>query len=130
MVNHGILRHVLILVLNTCFIHLLKKGIIERTIEYFKDRTESFDDYYPCKNTIYAILYDLTHVRNWLGLFVFMHNADILSIKFMTLVRLMRGEIASVNTALPSPVNSAEVPCLRINNIMMLLQERQVLEHP
>jgi len=31
------------------------------------------------------------HVHNWLGLFVFMHNADILHIKFMKLVRLMRG---------------------------------------
>jgi putative transposase len=73
--------------------HLLhtsfEKSIIERTIEYFKDRTEHFDDYYPCKNTIQ---YDLIHVHNWLGLFVFMHNADILDIKFMTLVRLMRGE--------------------------------------
>ena len=75
--------------------HLLhspfEKSIIERTIEYFKDRTESFDDYYHCKNTIQ---YDLTHGHNWLGLFVFMHNADILHIKFVTLVRLMRGERA------------------------------------
>jgi len=75
--------------------HLLhtsfEKSIIERTIEYFKDRTENFDDYYPCKNTIQ---YDLTHVHNWLGLFVFMHNADILHIKFMTLVRLVRGDRA------------------------------------
>ena len=53
----------------------LEKSITERSIEYFKDRTENFDDYYPCKTTIQ---YDLTHVRNWLiSLFVFMHNADI-----------------------------------------------------
>jgi len=75
--------------------HLLhspfEKSIIERTIEYFKDRTEIFDDYYPCKNTIQ---YDLIHVHKCLGLFVFMHNADILHIKFMTLVRMMRGERA------------------------------------
>ena len=75
--------------------HLLhspfEKSIIERTIEYFKDRTEIFDDYYPCKNTIQ---YDLTHVHNWLGLFVSMHNADILNIKFMTLARLMGGQAA------------------------------------
>jgi putative transposase len=25
-----------------------EKSIIERTIEYVKDRTEQFDDYYPC----------------------------------------------------------------------------------
>jgi hypothetical protein len=64
---------------------------MERTIEYFKDRIESFNDYYPCNITIQ---YALTHVHNWRGLFVFMHNADILNIKFMTLVRLMRGERA------------------------------------
>jgi putative transposase len=69
----------------------LEKSIIERTIEYFKDRTETFDDYYPCKSTIQ---YDLIHVHNWLGLFVFMHNADTLGIKFMDLVRLMEGERA------------------------------------
>jgi putative transposase len=61
----------------------LEKSITERSIEYFKDRTENFDDYYPCKTTI---RYDLTQVHNWLSLFVFMHNADILHIKFMTLV--------------------------------------------
>ena len=75
--------------------HLLhspfEKSIIERTIEYFKDRTEIFDDYYPCKNTIQ---YDLTHVHNWLGLFVSMHSADILNIKFMTLARLMGRQAA------------------------------------
>ena len=49
-----------------------EKSIIERAIEYFEDRTESFDDYYPCKN---IIQYDLTHVRDWLGLCFFMHNA-------------------------------------------------------
>ena len=26
----------------------LEKSLIERVIQYFKDRTESFDDYYPC----------------------------------------------------------------------------------
>ena len=26
-----------------------EKSIIERTIEYLKDRTECFDDYFPCK---------------------------------------------------------------------------------
>ncbi len=28
----------------------LEKNLIERVIQYFKDRTESFDDYYPCNN--------------------------------------------------------------------------------
>jgi putative transposase len=74
--------------------HLLhisfEKSVIERTIEYFKDRTENFDDYYPCKHKNG----DLSHVNNWLDLFVFIHNADILHIKFMDLVLLMRGERA------------------------------------
>ena len=30
----------------------LEKSITERSIEYLKDRTENFDDYYPCKTTI------------------------------------------------------------------------------
>ena len=25
-----------------------EKSLIERAIQYFKDRTEHFDDYYPC----------------------------------------------------------------------------------
>jgi putative transposase len=65
-----------------------EKSIIERTIEYFKDRTENFDDYYPCCR--HDIEYDLTHVHNWLSMFVFMHNVHIQHIKFMNLVRLMR----------------------------------------
>ena len=67
----------------------LEKSIIERSIEYFKDRTENFDDEPCCRHDME---YDLTHVHNWLALFGFMHNADILHIKFMKLVRLMRGK--------------------------------------
>lgn len=26
----------------------LEKSLIERVVQYFKDRTECFDDYYPC----------------------------------------------------------------------------------
>jgi putative transposase len=29
-----------------------EKSIIERTIQYIKDRTERFDDYFPCKKKI------------------------------------------------------------------------------
>ncbi|MGZ5509108.1 MAG: hypothetical protein ACXWFC_01355 [Nitrososphaeraceae archaeon] len=28
----------------------LEKSLIERMMQYFKDRTECFDDYYPCIN--------------------------------------------------------------------------------
>ena len=58
---------------------------------YRSVRTENFDDYYSCRH---KIEWDLSHVTNWLGLFVFMHNADILNMEFMTLVRLMGGERA------------------------------------
>ncbi len=33
-----------------------QKSIIERTIKYLKDRTECFDDYFPCKrNKIFKL---------------------------------------------------------------------------
>ena len=49
-----------------------EKSLIERTMQYIKDRTESFDDYFPCrlKNC------KLNHVRNWLNLFVNYHNEE------------------------------------------------------
>jgi putative transposase len=54
-----------------------EKSIIERAMEYVKDRTENFDDYYPCiKENC-----NLKHVYNWIGLFVFMYNAMRFSIK-------------------------------------------------
>ena len=32
-----------------------ERSIIERTIQYIKDRTESFDDYFPCqKDNLYT----------------------------------------------------------------------------
>ena len=50
-----------------------EKSIIERTMQYIKDRTESFDDYFPCrvKNC------KLKHVHNWLRLFIDYHNREI-----------------------------------------------------
>jgi putative transposase len=55
----------------------LEKSLIERTMQYIKDRTENFDDYFPCriKNC------KLKHVRNWLRLFVDYHNREIKSVK-------------------------------------------------
>jgi putative transposase len=64
------------------FLHLkhrlhspLEKCLIERVMQYFKDRTENFDDYYPCvakKNNC-----DLQHVCNWIKLFIYLYNAKI-----------------------------------------------------
>jgi putative transposase len=50
-----------------------EKGMIERTMQYIKDRPESFDDYFPCrlKNC------KLKQVLNGLNLFVDYHNKEI-----------------------------------------------------
>ena len=55
----------------------LEKSLIERTMQYIKDRTESFDDYFPCKSKNCK----LKHVRNWLQLFVDYHNNEIKMLK-------------------------------------------------
>jgi putative transposase len=52
-----------------------EKSIIERTIQYVKDRTECFDDYFPCRSGRRC---KLEHVMHWLNLFVDMHNEIIL----------------------------------------------------
>lgn len=60
--------------------HLLhspyEKSIVERTIEYLKDRTEAFDDYYPCMK---VEICNFRHVHKWLILFVFMYNTIVKS---------------------------------------------------
>jgi putative transposase len=47
-----------------------KSIIIERTIRSIKDRTESFDDYFPCTKSKCK----LQHIRNWFNLFVGCYN--------------------------------------------------------
>lgn len=56
----------------------VEKSLIERKMQYIKDRTESFDDYFPCrlKNC------KLKHVKNWLNLFVDYHNKELKSVKW------------------------------------------------
>ena len=54
-----------------------EKSIIERTMQYIKDRTESFDDYFPCKLKHCK----LKHVQHWLRFFVDYHNREIKPIK-------------------------------------------------
>ena len=47
-----------------------EKSLMERVNQYFKDRTEGFDDYYPCiKDEC-----NLFHVYNWIQFFVSMYN--------------------------------------------------------
>jgi transposase-like protein len=52
-----------------------EKNIIERTMQYIKDRTESFDDYLSCKKNKCK----LNHINQWLKLFVYKHNKEIIS---------------------------------------------------
>jgi putative transposase len=52
-----------------------EKNIIERIIQYIKDRTEYFDDYFPCRKKNCK----LKHVRRWFDWFVFHYNRNIMS---------------------------------------------------
>ena len=38
-----------------------EKSIIERTMQYIKDRTEEFDNYFPCKKNKCR----LNHIKQW-----------------------------------------------------------------
>jgi putative transposase len=51
-----------------------EKSIIERTMQYIKDRTECFDDYFPCRKKKCK----LNHVKQWLNLFIDQHNKQII----------------------------------------------------
>ena len=54
---------------------LYEKSIIERTMQYIKDRTEGFDDYFPCRKKKCK----LKHVRQWLNLFADYYNKELTS---------------------------------------------------
>jgi hypothetical protein len=51
---------------------------IERTMQYIKDRTESFDDYFPCRKKNCKLL----HVWNRLNLFIGYHNKQLQIVKW------------------------------------------------
>ncbi|HEY6536490.1 MAG TPA: hypothetical protein VIY08_11945 [Candidatus Nitrosocosmicus sp.] len=51
-----------------------EKSLIERTMQYIKDRIECFDDYFPCRKNKCKI----KHVNQWLKLFVYQHNKEIM----------------------------------------------------
>ena len=66
----------------------LEKSLMERVNQYFKDRTESFDDYYPCMQDEC----NLFHVYNWIQFFVSMYN-DMISKKYYFIKKVNeRGE--------------------------------------
>ena len=66
-----------------------EKSIIEKSIQYFLDTTECFDDYYPCRC---MGCYKIYHVYKLTALFTCMRNAAIRHIKFTTMIRLLRGD--------------------------------------
>ena len=51
----------------------LEKSLIERTMQYIKDRTESFDDYFPCRKENCK----LEHIKQWIKAFAWHHNNNI-----------------------------------------------------
>ncbi|MDR4491510.1 MAG: DDE-type integrase/transposase/recombinase [Candidatus Nitrosocosmicus sp.] len=51
----------------------LEKSLIERTIQYIKDRTESFDDYFPYRKQNCK----LEHIKQWITVFAWHHNNNI-----------------------------------------------------
>jgi transposase-like protein len=63
-----------------------EKSIVERVVQYLKDRVEGFDDYFPCMKQEY----DLSHAYNWVAVFVFLHNGIVRShIRFRLLAHIM-----------------------------------------
>jgi len=51
----------------------IEKSLMERVNQYFKDRIECFDDYYPCTRNEC----NLFHVHNWIQFFVSIYNDTI-----------------------------------------------------
>ena len=51
----------------------MEKSLIERKMQYIKDRTESFDDYFPCRKENC----NLAHVKQWFNLFAYEYNRGI-----------------------------------------------------
>jgi putative transposase len=72
----GIHRKHVVLKLNHHIHSSFEKSIIERTMQYIEDRTENFDDYFPCKKKNKC---KLNHVKQWLNLFIDQHNKEITS---------------------------------------------------
>ena len=47
-----------------------EKSLIERSIQYIKDRTECFDDYFPCRKNNCK----LEHIKQWMNVYGHYHN--------------------------------------------------------
>lgn len=61
-------------------------NLMERFIQQIKDRTECFDEYYPCK----CMSCKIYHLNEWTHLFMFIRSAAIRHIKFTIMIILRR----------------------------------------
>ena len=59
----------------------LEKSLMERVNQYFKDRIECSDDYYPCIQKDNGC--NLFHVHNWIQFFVSIYNDTIYKDEFI-----------------------------------------------
>ena len=73
----------------------LENSLMERVNQYFKDRIESFDDYYPCMQNDCNLL----HVHNWIQFFVSMYN-DTTTRNNEFEIKLMEVIVSKINKAL------------------------------
>jgi transposase-like protein len=64
------------------------KNIMERFIQQIKDRTECFDDHFPCRKKEDC---DREHVWNWLKLFIIYLHMGMDRIRFMTFLAIGGG---------------------------------------
>ena len=55
------------------------KNLMERFVQYLKDRTECFDDHFPCQKEDC----DMQHVWNWLKMFLLYQNMAADRIRFI-----------------------------------------------
>ena len=97
--------------------------VVERIIEYLKDRTEAFDDYFPC---IRNGLCSMQHVYKWLILFVFMHNNRISSNPILILLKEVKG------VKLAEPASSKDYGysiCDRIFDSIETLNSHKRMDH-
>ena len=56
-------------------------------MQYFKDRTGSFDDYYPCRKIDNNDDCSIDHVYNWIELFVSIYNNKIVTKNIFILIK-------------------------------------------
>jgi putative transposase len=66
------------------------KNLMERFVQQIKDRTECFDDHFPCRRRRKENC-DRQHVWNWLKLFVLYLHMGMDRIRFMTFVVIEGG---------------------------------------